>query len=281
MRVQQSFQLFFELTHILEVSINRGETNVGHRVETLQVLHDQLADLARSALALWRIHEIALRSVHYPFQLAGRNRTLLARAQQAAQNLLPVEALAASIFLHHHVRNFVDALVSGEAAIAALALAPAADRVRLLALARIDNPVLCEATVRTLHAVWILADGCRDRGLRDVGTEGLRDVGTEGLDGDKQRSAGYSRGRVHRIEKCSRNRRHILDMPKYFSILPRNLPRLRNAPRRYQVLESGYIWKRVAGQPHIQRLLRGIDDAVQRGVERGVVVVLRRSMLRH
>ena len=85
------------------------------------------------------------------FELAGGHGALFAGAEQAAQHFLAVEALAAAVFLDHHVGDFVDALVGGEAAIAALALAAAADGVGLLALARVDHPVLPEAAIGTLH----------------------------------------------------------------------------------------------------------------------------------
>jgi len=36
---QQPFQFFLELAHILEVAVDRGEADVGHRVQPLQLLH--------------------------------------------------------------------------------------------------------------------------------------------------------------------------------------------------------------------------------------------------
>jgi hypothetical protein len=94
----------------------------------------------------------ALRGVDDGFELAGRDGTLLAGAEQAAEHLLAIEALAAAVLLDHHVGDLVDALVGGEAAIAALALAAAADGVGLLAFARVDDPVLPETAIGTFHA---------------------------------------------------------------------------------------------------------------------------------
>jgi hypothetical protein len=88
-----------------------------------------------------------LGGVHDGFQLAGRHGPLFAGAQQAAEHLLPVEALAAAVFLDHHVGDFVDALVGGEAAIAALALPPPPDGVGLFALARVHHPILPETAI--------------------------------------------------------------------------------------------------------------------------------------
>jgi hypothetical protein len=64
---------------------------------------------------------------------------------------LSIETLAAAVFLHHHVGYFVDALVGGETAIAAFALAAAADGVGFLAFARVDDAILPETAIGTFH----------------------------------------------------------------------------------------------------------------------------------
>ncbi len=132
---QQLFQLRLELAHILEVPIHTGKPDIRHRIDVLQPRHNQLAHLAGRALPLRRIDDIRLGLIHNLLQLQRRNRPLLAGMQQPAQNLLPVELLAPSVFLHHHVRNLVDPLVRRKPLVAAFALAPAANRVRLFTLA--------------------------------------------------------------------------------------------------------------------------------------------------
>ena len=64
---------------------------------------------------------------------------------------MAVETLAAAVFFDDHVRDFVDALVGGEAAIAALAFAAAADGVSFFAFARVDDAILPEAAIGTFH----------------------------------------------------------------------------------------------------------------------------------
>jgi hypothetical protein len=64
---------------------------------------------------------------------------------------LAVELFAPAVFLDHHVRDFVDALVGGEALAALQALAAAADRFRLFALARVDYLVIRKTAKRTFH----------------------------------------------------------------------------------------------------------------------------------
>jgi hypothetical protein len=102
-------------------------------------------------LSLRSVHQKALRRVNDRFQLPRRNRPLLARPQQAAQHFVPVKLLPAPIFLHHHIGNFVNALVSRKTSLALLALPPAADRLRLLALAAVHHAILRKPTKRTFH----------------------------------------------------------------------------------------------------------------------------------
>ena len=116
-----------------------------------QTVHDQFADFAGLALALGGFDHERLGLVDDLLQLADRHRTLLAGPQQAVQHLLAIEFLAPSVFLHHHVRNFVDALVGGEALLALQALAPAPDGIGFLALARIHDFVIGKAAKWAFH----------------------------------------------------------------------------------------------------------------------------------
>ena len=68
--------------------------------------------------------------------LTGRFSHALSRP---AIELLPLEPLARAVLLDHHVRDLVDPLVAGEAPAAVEALAPAADDLAFLALARVDD----------------------------------------------------------------------------------------------------------------------------------------------
>ena len=56
-----------------------------------------------------------------------------------------------AVLLDHHVRDLVDPLVAGEAAAAVEALAPAANHLAFLALARVDDLVAEMAAERALH----------------------------------------------------------------------------------------------------------------------------------
>src|SRR6202022_405496 len=83
--------------------------------------------------------------------LADRYGTFFACAQEAVEHLLAVELLSSPILLVNHVRNFLDALVGGKPLAALQAFATAANRFRLLALARDSNLVIGKTAKRTFH----------------------------------------------------------------------------------------------------------------------------------
>src|SRR5207253_2786138 len=144
-------ELHHELLYVLEIQVNRGEAHIRYLVVPTQPVHDQFAQLACLALAFGRFDYKSFRLIYDLLQLADRYGSLLAGPQQAIQHLLAIEFLAAAVFLDHHVGNFVDALVSGEALAALQTLAAPADGIGFLAFARIHHLVIFKTTERTLH----------------------------------------------------------------------------------------------------------------------------------
>jgi len=71
------------------------------------------------------------------------------------QYFLAIEFFPAAVFFHHHVRDFIDALVGGEALAALQALAPAADGLRFFALARVYDFIVGKSAKRTFHGANI------------------------------------------------------------------------------------------------------------------------------
>ena len=116
-------------------------------------VHYQFADFARFTFALSGFDDEGLRLVHNLLQSADRHRTLLTGSHEAVEHLLPVESLPAAVFFYHHVGNFVDALVSGEALLALQAFAAAADGICFLALARIHDFVIFKPAKGAFHAL--------------------------------------------------------------------------------------------------------------------------------
>ena len=69
-------------------------------------------------------------------------------------------------------------------------------------------------------------------------------------------------------------------MPEDFSVFPCGFARGTDAPGGDRVFQMGDRRKRVAEQPDVQLMFGGFDEAVERAVERSVVVVLRSAVLR-
>ena len=105
--------------------------------------------------------------------LLRRDRPLLAGARDALDDLLAVERLAAAVLLHDVRQDLLDALVGREPPGAPEALAPAAGRLPVLRLARVDDPILEVSAPRAAHGVVsgrraARRDGAPSLGLRSV-----------------------------------------------------------------------------------------------------------------
>src|SRR5437763_7227872 len=81
-----------------------------------------------------------------------RHRALTTRDLEAAHQFVAIERLPPLIALHDDQRDRLDLFVTREAAIAARALAPAADDVSLPALARVDDAIFHVAAERAAHS---------------------------------------------------------------------------------------------------------------------------------
>src|SRR5690348_9849597 len=149
---QQILQLRHELLHVLEVHVHGSESHVSHFIEFLQPVHDHFPDFRGGQLAFRSFMHRAFDFIHDGLELRCRYRPLLARFQQSLQDFLTLEALPPPVLLDHHVRNFVDALVSGEAPFAFQAFAPPADRIARPPFPRIDHFVVQMPAKWTLHS---------------------------------------------------------------------------------------------------------------------------------
>src|SRR5216683_1782027 len=115
-------------------------------------MHNHLADFRSGQLALGGFVYHAFDFVHDRFELRCRYRPLFASLQQSLQNFLAFKAFAPSILLDHHVRNFVNPLVSGESALAFQAFAPTPNAVAGASFTRIDYLVIQIPAERTFHS---------------------------------------------------------------------------------------------------------------------------------
>jgi hypothetical protein len=150
---EQIFKFSHEFLDVFEVEIDGGEPDIGDFVVAAQAIHDQLADFAGLALALRGFDNKGFGFIDDLLEPADRYRALFAGAHQSVENFLAVKTLAAPVFFYHHVRNFVDALVGGEALFALQAFAAAADGIRFLAFARIHDFVIFKPAKGAFHAL--------------------------------------------------------------------------------------------------------------------------------
>ena len=148
---EQAFELDLELVDVFEVAVDAGEADVGDGVDVFEAVHDELANGRRRALALGRVDDEGFDGVDDLLHLGDGDFAFLAGVEQAGEDLLAIEVFAAAVFLDDHIGDFVEALVGGEAFVAALALAATADGVGFLALAAVNHLVFGEAALGTFH----------------------------------------------------------------------------------------------------------------------------------
>src|SRR5215203_112386 len=139
--LQQGPDHVHEGVDVLEPAVHRGEAHVGDLVQLLEPLHDEGADLLGRDLPVLALVEHRFGLIDDRLQLLQGDRPLLARLEQAAEELLAAELLARAVVLDDHVGDILDLLVGGEAPAAAQALAAAADGRAVAALPRVDHPV--------------------------------------------------------------------------------------------------------------------------------------------
>ena len=150
---QQVFQFGHEFLYVFEVEIDGCESYIRDFVVAAQAVHDQLADFAGFSLALGGLDDESLGFIDDLFELADGHGTLLAGAHESVENFLAVKTLAAAVFFYHHVWDFVDTLIGGEAFFALQAFAAAADGIRLLTFARIHDFVIFKPAKGAFHVL--------------------------------------------------------------------------------------------------------------------------------
>src|SRR5207302_3862886 len=148
---QQLVDLVFDLLQVHEGTVDGGKPDVGDFIEAAQLVHHQLAHLARRNLHLSAGSELSLDLVHHALDGAGRDFTFGRGFHQAAEQFLAVEVLAPAILLHDIQRHRLDAFVGGEPLRALQALATPADRLPGVGVPGVDHLEVDMTTIGTLH----------------------------------------------------------------------------------------------------------------------------------
>ena len=132
--IEETLDFLDESTYVLEPSINRGEPDIGDRIELTKLFHDRRSDLMSRDLALLFDVEALFDELDDVFLLLGWNRPLLAGLHQAAEELAAAEIFAPAVRLDHQIRNGFDLLVGGESAAAIQAFPDGAGSSRFSAI---------------------------------------------------------------------------------------------------------------------------------------------------
>src|SRR5512139_1543862 len=143
--------LLDELAHVLELPVHRGEPDVRHVVHREQLRHHPLPDPDRGDLLLRGRLELHLEGVDEMFDGGVADGALLARLEDAGEDLLPVERLAAAVPLDHQGELLLDPLVGGETALAGEAFPPSPDHVAVLTRPGVDHLVVVVAAPGAPH----------------------------------------------------------------------------------------------------------------------------------
>src|SRR5688572_14866569 len=148
---EKVLELAQELVHVLELSVDRREADVGDLVELAEAVHDARSDVGRRHLTLLGVVQMSFDLIHDCVELSGRNRPLLARLHEPGAKLPSIETFPPAVLLDDHVRDFLDRLIGRETATAGFAFPSPADHLSLAALARVHHAIIHRAAERTFH----------------------------------------------------------------------------------------------------------------------------------
>ena len=133
---------------VLELAVDGGEADVGDLVHAAQLVHHLLADGLGRDLAFEGVLQVLLDLLADALELVERHRTLLAGADHTAQDLAPVEALAAAVLLDDDHRQALHRFIGGEAL-----FARQADAAALLRRAGVDDLAFLVTAVGAFHGL--------------------------------------------------------------------------------------------------------------------------------
>jgi hypothetical protein len=145
------FELAHEFGNVFEFEIDGRKADVGHLIKLFEAAHYYFPELRGLALALRRVLNVFFDRIDYRFKLDGGNGAFFAGAKQPGHDLVALEKLAAAVFFDDHVGNLVDSFVRRKSPAAFETLAPTANRIAVLRLARINNLIFQKSAKWTLH----------------------------------------------------------------------------------------------------------------------------------
>ena len=149
--VQQFLQLIHKCTDILKLPVYRRKTDIGDRIQILQMIHHDLSDLCAGYLLLRRAEDLSLDRIHHTLDLPDRDRPFVAGAEHAVLDLLTVILLSGLILFDHSQRDRLHLFIGGKTFSAGIAHPAAPDRIGILHRSGIHDPCVILITIWTSH----------------------------------------------------------------------------------------------------------------------------------
>ena len=149
--IQNLLQFVHKSVDVLELPVYGSKPYISHRLQLLQLIHNDLADDRAWNLLLLPVEDLCLHRIHQIINLVGRNRTLMAGPQHAGLTLGTVILLPDIILLDNNQRYRLHLLIGGEALAAFIAQPSTADGIIIICRSGINHPRIIAAAKGTLH----------------------------------------------------------------------------------------------------------------------------------
>ena len=144
-------KLVHEGVDVLELSVNRGKSDISNLVDALLFFHGIGADHVGRDLAVKGVLQQILDLVNDLLKSINGDRTLFTGSHHTVEELVSVKRLARLVLLDDYHRNALDDLVGCESFAAIETFSSATDPFALIRWAGINNFAFIKAAIWTLH----------------------------------------------------------------------------------------------------------------------------------
>ncbi len=162
---QEILKFIHKLMNVFELAIDRGETDIGHSVQPVKLLHHLFPDFRALNLPLPFFLKMEFHAVDDLLDDVDADGSLFTRLFQAIKNLEAIEGFPSTILFDDRWKGLFGPLARGKPFMAAEALSSPSNRLLVLALTRIDDFAFRMITERAFHNLNAV---CIERGSRNL-----------------------------------------------------------------------------------------------------------------
>ena len=148
---KEILQFIHELLDILELSIDRGEADIGYPIQPVEFLHHSLPDFGTLHLSIPFFLKIKLDAVDNLLNHVDADRPLFAGLFQAIEDFDAIESLSSSILFDHQWKGILGPLACGKSLLTTETLPPPPNGLLILPEAGIDDFTLRVTAKRAFH----------------------------------------------------------------------------------------------------------------------------------